>query len=74
MTIVDAGGNRYRAFGVSRDLEFVADQGGAAGLNGVVIGHGMDGPDFVVVDKLAGEVDGAVGETVGARIEHAVGL
>ena len=34
----------------------------------------MDGPDFVIVDKLAGEIDGAVGEAMGARVKHAVRL
>src|SRR5271163_4629860 len=34
----------------------------------------MDGPDFVIVDKLTGEIDGAVGEAVGAGVEHAIGF
>ena len=74
MTVIYASGDAERALGVGRNFEFVADEGGAAGLDGVVVGHGMDGPNFVVVDELAGEIDGAIGEAVGASIEHAVGL
>ena len=52
--IVDPGGDGERALGVGRNPELIADQRGAAGLDGVVVGHGVDGPDLVIVDKLAG--------------------
>ena len=74
MAVVYAGCDAEWALCVRRNFEFVADQCGAAGLDGIVVGHGMDGPDFVIVDKLAGEIDGAVGEAVGAGVEHAVRL
>ena len=54
-------------------MELVADEGRAAGLDGVVVGDGVDGPDAVVVDEGAFGVDGAVGEAVGGGVESAVG-
>ena len=34
----------------------------------------MNGPDLVVVDEVAGEVDGAIGEAVRARLERSIWL
>ena len=34
----------------------------------------MDGPDLMVVDEFAVDVDGPVGEAMGALIERAIGL
>ena len=54
--------------------KLVADQGGASRLNGVVVGHGMDGPDHVVVDKISHHVDGAIGKAVRAGSSIPSGL
>ena len=74
MTVVHAGGDAEWPLRVSRNPEFIPHQGGASGLNRVVIGHGMDGRDLVIVDKLAGEIHRPVGEAVRASIQHAIGL
>ena len=68
VTIVDAGGDAERPFDVRRNRKFVAHQRGPSGLDGVVVGHGMNGPDLVVIDEFAGEIHGPVGEAVGTGI------
>ena len=74
VAIVDAGGEGDGAFGVFGDFKLVADQRRAASLDAVVVGDGVNSPYFVVIDKHAAVVDGAVGEAVGAFVKRAVGL
>ena len=52
--------------------ELVADQSRTPCLDGVVVRHGVNGPDLVVVDEVAGEVDGAIGEAVRAGFERSI--
>ena len=73
VAVLDRGLDVDGAGEVGGQVELIADEGGAAGLDGVVVGDGVDGPDAVVVDEGALGVDGAVGEAVGAGVECAVG-
>ncbi len=74
VTVVHARAEREWAFRVGGDAETVANHGGAARLNGVVVGDGMDVPHFVVICEFALRVDGAIGEAVGAFVNGAVGV
>ena len=68
------GGDGELALGVFGQAEAVADHLRAAGLDGVVVGEHAVVPDLVQAVELAVDVDEAVGEGVGGRVEVAVGL
>ena len=74
VAIVHSRGDGKWALRIGGNLKLVAHQCGTAGLYGVVIGHGVNGPDFVVVHEFAVRIDGPVGEAMRALVEHAVGL
>ena len=72
--VLDGGGDGELALGVFGQAEPVADQLGAAGLNGVVIGEHAIVPDLVNAVQSSLDVDEAVGEGVGGGVEVAIGL
>ena len=74
MTIIDRGGYGDGAFECVWQPELVPDESRTPCLDGVVVRHGVDGPDLVVVDEVAGEVDGAVGEAVRSGFERSIFL
>ncbi len=72
--VADGGGDGDLAGYIFWQAEAVADQLGAAGLEGVVVSQNAVVPDLVQVVELAFYVDEAVGEGVGGGVEVAVGL
>src|SRR5271157_1845839 len=74
MAIVQPRCRCERALHIGGNSKFVAQQGGTAGWNGVVIGDRLDGKDLMVIHKLAIHIYRSVSEAVGPLIESAVGL
>src|ERR1039457_1263780 len=74
VAIVHARRNRQRALYAGGNLKFIAHQSGTSGLDAVVVGDRVDGPDLMIVYKAAIRVDGPVGEAMSPLIERAVGL
>src|ERR1700733_8105213 len=72
VTIIDRCGYGDGASDRLWQPELISDERRTPGLYGVVVGHGMNGPDLVVVYEVAGEVDGAIGEAVRSRLQCSI--
>ena len=56
------------------NAELVPNQYRSAGLDRVVIGDRVDGPDLVIVDEPAIDIHRAIGEAVRSLVQHSVRL
>jgi hypothetical protein len=74
VAIVHARRNSQRPFHIRGNLKLITHQRRPAGLDRVVIGDGVDGPDLMIVHKAALDIHGPVGEAVCSFIKRAVGL